>query len=260
MRAVMLFAFLASAPVAAQAQSSCASYMGTTVTPLTFDQAIASIKPVAPKGEFETTDAYQARLAAGGASGPLIISKKIEGAQYLTYNADKGAFEVQAYLFDNTNFSAWDAFYWAKASVKASTIGNLDVSISSSEVATGTYSAQNGFGAKTTVTKITRTEKAIFDRETARYGEQLFVANKDAVVGEVPMSVAEAQAFKPQAKIAFVVVPKLPYVVRANFPQGETTISNPTEVRVNSTILVADIQCGLLMNGTNRVIAAFQTR
>ncbi|BAI95711.1 hypothetical protein Sj15T_00600 [Sphingobium sp. TA15] len=260
MKKAIVGALLISAPIAAHAQSSCASYTGTTVAPLSFDQAIASIKPVAPKGEFETTDAYQARLAAGAASGPLIISKKIEGAEYLSYNADKAAFEVKSYLFDNSNFSAWDTFYWAKSDVKASTIGNLDVAISSSEVATGTYSAQNGFGARTTVTKLTRTEKAIFDRETASYGEQLFIANKDAIVGEVPMSVAEAQSFKPQAKIAFVVVPKLPYVVRANFPQGETTISNPTDVRVNSTVLVADIQCGLLMNGTNRVIASFQTR
>src|SRR3546814_6917938 len=41
------------------------------------------IKPVAPKDEFETSDAYRARLAAAGGSGPLIISKKIEGAEYL---------------------------------------------------------------------------------------------------------------------------------------------------------------------------------
>src|SRR3546814_11168915 len=64
--------------------------------------------------EFETSDAYRARLAAAGGSGPLIISKKIEGAEYLAYNADLGAFEVKSYLFDNTNFSAWDTFYYAK--------------------------------------------------------------------------------------------------------------------------------------------------
>lgn len=260
MKAIILGGLLVSAPTTAQAQSTCASYVDTTVSPQTFDQAVASVKPVAPKGEFETTDAYQGRLAAAGSSGPLIISKKIEGAEYLAYNADKGVFEVKSYLFDNTNFSAWDTFYYAKVTaVKAGTIGNLDVTISSSEVATGTYSAQNGFGAKTTVTKIARTEKAIFDRETARYGEELF-PNKDAVIGELPMSTTEAQAFKVQAKIAFVVAPKLPYVVRATYPYGETTISNPTDVTVNATVLVADIQCGLLMNSANQVVAAFQTR
>src|SRR3546814_1076633 len=104
------------------------------------------------------------------------------------------------------------------------------VTISSSEVTTGTYSAQNGFGAKATISKITRTEKAIFEGEPARYGEELFIANKGGVIGTVPMSVAEAQAFKPQAKIAFVVVPKLPNVVRATYPYGKTTISNPTDI------------------------------
>ncbi|MDZ3831938.1 MAG: hypothetical protein U0S50_09005 [Sphingopyxis sp.] len=261
MKKFIFGALLMAAPGVAHAQSSCDAYTGTTVQPQTFDQAIASIRPVAPKDEFETSDAYRARLAAAGGAGPLIISKKIEGAGYLAYNADKGAFEVKAYLFDNTNFNAWDAFYYAKVTdPKASTMSNLDVVISSSDTVTGTYSAQNGFGAKTNVSKVTRIEKAIFESEPARYGEELFFQNKDAIVGEVPMSVAEAQAFKPQAKIAFVAVPKLPYVVRATFPTGKTTISNPTDLTVNSTILVADIQCGLLMNGTNKVVAAFKTR
>lgn len=74
------------------------------------------------------------------------------------------------------------------------------------------------------------------------------------------MSVAEAQAFKPQAKIAIVAVPKLPYVVRVSYPSGETMISNPTEVTVNATIVVADIQCGLLLKTANHVVAAFATR
>lgn len=260
MKRIIIAALAASSPVAADAQV-CASYVGTSVSPRTFDQAIASIKPVAPKGEFETSDAYQARLASSGGSGPLIISKKIEGAEYIAYNADAGAFEVKSYLFDNTNFSAWEAFYHAKVtSPKASTRDNLDVTISSNEVTTGTYSAQNGFGAKTLVSKITRTEKAIFEGEPARYGEDLFIADKQGIFGRVPMSVAEAQAFKPQAKIAIVAVPKLPYVVRATYPYGETTISNPTDITINATVLVADIQCGLLLNGTNQVIAAFATR
>src|SRR3546814_4805647 len=119
--------------------------------------------------EFETSDAYRARLAAAGGSGPLIISKKIEGAEYLAYNADLGAFEVKSYLFDNTHFSAWDTFYYAKVeSTKASTLSNLAVKISSSEVTAGTYSAQTGIGAKATISKITRTEKAIYEGEAAR--------------------------------------------------------------------------------------------
>src|SRR3546814_11071621 len=124
--------------------------------------------------EFETSDAYRARLAAAGGSGPLIISKKIEGAEYLAYNADLGAFEVKSYLFDNTNFSAWDTFYYAKVeSPKASTLSNLDVTISSSAVTTGTYSAQNGFGAQATIRKITRTEKQNYQGEQTTYDEEL---------------------------------------------------------------------------------------
>ncbi len=245
---------------AAQAQIRCDSYVGQIVAPTTLDQAILALNAPAPKGEFETTSAYQSRIAAAGNSGPLVIGKKLEDPKYLEYNADLQLFSVQKYLFDNTNWPAWEAFYHAKNGVKASTMssGNLDVVLSSSDTPTGTYSAQNGFGARTTVTKLTRTIKVIFEGE-GRYGEDLFLT-KETVLGTVPVNLEQAKTFRQQAKIAFVVVPKAPFVTRANYLWGETTIRNPTEVTVNAIVLNADFQCALLTDGINKVLAAFPTR
>ena len=74
------------------------------------------------------------------------------------------------------------------------------------------------------------------------------------------MNADEARKFKLEAKIAFVVVPKPPYIVKASFQQGKPTIRNPREIRVDATVLIADIQCALLMNGNDTVVAAFETR
>lgn len=245
---------------AAQAQSQCDNYVGQVVTPKTLDQAILDLNAPAPKGEFETTAAYQSRIAAAGSGRSLIIGKRLEDPKYLEYDADQQVFKIQKYLFDNTNWPAWEAFYHAKNGVKASTMssGNLDVVISSNDTPTGTYSAQNGFGARTTVTKITRTIKVIFEGE-GRYGEDLFLT-KETVLGTVPVNLEQAKSFRQQTKVAFVVIPKAPYVTRANYLWGETTIRNPTEMRVNAIVLNADFQCALLTDGLNKVLAAFPTR
>lgn len=242
----------------AVAQDQCSAFKGTTIAPKTFDQAVLSLNAPTPKGEFETTAAYQARLAQAGSSGPLIISKKPEGSQYLEYDADQGAFAVKSYFFHNTNFPAWETFYHAKNGVEASTLRNIDVTIASTDVATGSYSGQNGFGAKATITKITRTVKAIYDRE-ARYDEDLFIT-KSSSLGYVPMSIEQAKVFKQQAKIAFLVMPKSPFVTRASFSYGKTTVSNPTDVTVDATVLNADIQCAFLTDAANKVLEAYPTR
>jgi hypothetical protein len=218
------------------------------------------LKAPAPKGEFETTAAYQARVAASGQAGPLVISKRMEDPKYLEYDADQQAFKVQKYLFDNTNWPAWEAFYHAKNGVSASSSsdGNIDIVISSTDTPTGSYQAQNGFGARTTVTKITRTIKVIFQGE-GRYGEDLFLT-KSTVLGTIPMAVDQAKTFRQLAKIAFVVVPTAPYVTRASYLWGETTIDSPSEMRINAVILDADIQCALLTDNLNKVLAAYPTR
>ena len=251
-------ALMLSAAITTAAHAvTCDSFVGQAVTSKSFDQAILAINAPAPKGEFETTAAYQVRIQGAASTGPLIISKRMEDPKYLEYDADRGAFKVFSYLFDNSNYPTWEALYTTPG-LDASTISNLDIQISTSDVVTGTYSAQNSYGARATITNITRTLKGVFERPAKSYAESLF-PSKDAVVGYLPMSSAQAQAFRQAAKIAFVVVPKSPYVVRRTFQDGETTISNPTKITVNSTILIADIQCGLIINSDDHVVGAYDS-
>ena len=57
--------------------ASCATYIGTVVAPLTFEQALAGIKIVPPKGEFETSLAYADRVSASESAKEIIISTPI---------------------------------------------------------------------------------------------------------------------------------------------------------------------------------------
>lgn len=248
-------------PIYANAQTNCADFVGTTVKQKSFDQAISSLKSVAPKDEFETTAAYEARLAAADNSKLIVISKPIEDIKYLSYDADAGALHIESYAFNSTVFDAWNAFYATKSEIKASVLSNRATVVSKLDVTTGSYTAQNGFGAKTTVTKVTRTLKAIFEAEERDSSNKLFVnTDSNGVIGALPMSAVEAKVFKRQAKIAFVVIPKKPYVVRSTYAEGKTTINNPIDMMVNATILIADFQCGLLINSANQVLASFETK
>ena len=243
----------------AQAQT-CQSYVGQTITPKTFEQAIAGFGNVAPKGEFETTAQYQARIAAGGTGGPLFISKKPEDTKYFQYDADNQVLNIQSYALHNTNMGWWEAFYEAKpAGLKASTASNIAVVISQTDKPGGTYSAQNSYGASTTVTRIARTSYGIFERDSLS-DWVIWQNSKSGHLGSIPMDIATAQQVKQTLKVAFVVVPKAPYLVQGTHSVGKTTISNPTDITETFKIMIADIQCGLVTDGTNKVLGGYAVK
>lgn len=251
----------------AQAQDVCPAYVGQTVTPTTIDAAIATVSKVpGVKGEFETTAQFEARQAAasGGTLGRMIVAKAPE-RKYFEYDADGGKLRIKSYAFDNINVDYDDVFgygtkYYEK--VKYSHLSyNLDVVMSETEVPTGSYVGGNAFGAKTRVTKKTRTTKVIFDHDAASYSEGLFPgADKNAVIGELALSPAEAQRLKATMRVAFAITPKAPYFASGVKNWGDATIDNPEEVRQPISVVIADIQCGLLLDAGGKVLAAYPTR
>ena len=64
---------------------------------------------------------------------------------------------------------------------------------------------------------------------------------------------------KEELRIAFVVAPKAPYLVTGRRKANTPTIRNRRHITENFTILVADIQCGLLMDGAGTVLGAYPT-
>ena len=73
------------------------------------------------------------------------------------------------------------------------------------------------------------------------------------------MTPDEARLLKPSLRIALVVAPFAPYVVRGTNPYGRPSLQSPKQVTIDFTILMADIQCGLVMDGSGRVLGAYPT-
>ena len=261
--ALAVFA-LTAGHVANARQDRCSDFTGQTVKPETFAQVVAAIGNVAPKDEYETTAQYRARIAAASPGAQRIISKEVEDRKYFEYDADTGMLRIRSYAIQNKEMNYWSAFYSAHPDgLKASTLSNIAVVVSSSDSAAGNYEAENSYGAKVTVQRLNRTTDAIFEREAKNFDEKLFALTIGgpvaSYIGQIKMTPAEAQAIKPQLRVALVVAPRAPFMVLGRHQPGETTRQYPFEINETFQIMIADIHCGLLMDGANRVIGAYAT-
>lgn len=264
---------LAMQGTAGMAQS-CESYVGQSILPLTVSQASTRVPNFQPKGEFETTADFETRkkVAVSAAAGPLFISREPEDRKYFEYNADTQMLGIKKYVFADRLFEAWDAFYEVPSAkplnVEASALRNLSPLISSKKIVTGSYEAQNSFGAKFNVTKVTEELEAIFERSLAftpggpLIGIDFFPAADKApyIIGYLNLSLAEAQRLKPLLKLAYLVEPKEPFIIKNSYSLGKVTLTNPIETTAKATVLIADIKCGLVTDDKNVVLGAYPTR
>ena len=251
---------LGASPALAQSHDVCKSFQEQVIQPITIDTALARYKAaVLKKDEFETTVQFQARqqTAVGTSTGPIIISKVVD-PQYIKYDADTQEFTVQTYLFDNQNMN-YDVLGYPKP-IGAGIVGNVDIVISETEMPSGTYEASNSYGAKTTVVKIARVTKGVWERSFPSMTNDLFqngASGANLVTLKLPPE--QAKAIKGQLRIAFLVVPKFPYIVHGVGPVGRTTVARPIEITNDLTVLTADIQCAFLTDGANKVLGSFPT-
>lgn len=252
---------------ASNAQDACRSYVGQTVSPVTFDTVAASFAGLKPKDEFETTAHYEARRSAalGGVSKTLIVAKDPEDPKFFAYDADAGVMRIVSYAFSNVSLDYFSAFSSAGlyGKIKAS-YNNVAVVVSARDQNAGSYTGTNGYGAKTEVFKIKRLSKAIFDRDTnasevLSFGVFPRSNRRDSAVGELRVGPEEAKRLKSELKVAIVVAPKEPYVVTGNHNPQKPTLDNPFDLEEDFTILVADIRCGLVTDGAGKVLGAFPT-
>lgn len=246
---------------------SCASYVGQVVAPRDIDDVMAPFREIGEKGEFESTNQYNSRKGAAVAKlgGTLIIRKAPEDRKHLLYDADAQQLNIISYAFRNLGFNA-DALFGPGApyrGVMESSYLNIDVVIKEDETVTGSYSASNSYGAKTQVSKIFRRTRGIFESKAVYGKDALFPAaqNDSNIAGSIPMSPQDAMRLKPTLQLAFVVSPKAPYYLSALYDYPSTpTIRNPREVKNEVSALIADIQCGLVLDPTNTVLGGFETR
>lgn len=247
--------------------AECSRFVGTNIEARDIDDVFQPFVAVGPKDEFETTAEYEARKAQAmeGLRAPLVIRKAPENSKYITYDADSQMLHIASYAFHNTGLNS-DALFGYGApyeGVLRKGITNFEVVIEEDEEITGTYRASNAYGAETDVAKVFRKTRGIYEgpARSSAYGLFPNADSRPYFAGSIPMDAATARASKDEIQLAFVVEPKAPYFLTAvyDYPSNPT-ISNPREVKNEVSVLIGDIQCGLVMMPDGRVLGAFETR
>jgi hypothetical protein len=246
-------------------RSSCSSYVGQSVAPTTIDKvAAAASKVPSIKGEFETTEQFEMRQGVAMRQlAPQYIVSKTPDRDHITYDADSGKLLVSEYAFDNLNVDYDSVFGFGTpffGSVKHNHFRNIDVVMSETETTTGSYVGSNAFGASLRVARVLRTTKAIFEREAA-FHESLFIdgASRNHVIGELPLTPETARRVKKTASVALVIAPMSPFFAYGVKSWGAPTIDDARDVEQPISVVIADIQCGLLLDATNKVLGAYAT-
>lgn len=253
-------------PSVASAQD-CNSLPNSQIAPVTFDQAIASLSNTGAglvKDEFETSAQFEARrAAAGGAPASMLISVPID-PEFVTYDADAGAFAIKRYAVANLGADWFTAFYGSPYynTIEHSSYDNLAMVLSSTDRPNGTYTGQNAYGASWQVTRVNRTINAIFESKSPRYGVNLFGNNSEtsAPTWTLPVPVDQAREFKSKLRAAVLIAPKAPFYFENSQPSAaRVTIQNPRDITQISRVIVADIQCVAFTDDANNVLLAIRT-
>lgn len=242
--------------------STCRGYVDTTVRAVSIDEAISSYSSASPKDEYETTIAFKTRRdAALPTEKTIAVRVPVKGATSFTYDADKNALAVLGYAFLGSG--GFNPFHLLGSSAADLSDGqNLNVMISSQDTDKGSFRATNGFGAVSNVTRVSRDSKVIFDGNRANIAPRLDIFTsgfRTNIVGYIPLEASEAKRLKPLLRLAFAVAPQEPYVVTVEYSGGAPTLADPREINERTTVLLADIQCGLVMDEFDKVLASFPT-
>ncbi|MBP2309682.1 hypothetical protein GBZ48_18205 [Azospirillum melinis] len=262
--------------------AGCNDYKDKMLVSQPFTEAATLLPKIEPKSEFETTAAYNARVAEAAKKAPrTLLIEREPNIQYLKYDADKGVLVVSTYAFSNEAFAWWSALsgYKDPAGKEVSYGGAIAAVVTQKQRVVGEYEATSKMGAKVSVANIDSETTAIFDRVRAckSYGcDSLFPKNKEpnpykmgdsmksveheGIIGRIPMTPDTAKAFKANAKLVFVVHPRPPYLISGTHRPFKTTVDNPRDITDRYEVMTGDIECGLVADRSGKVYGAYSTK
>ncbi|MFS0720780.1 hypothetical protein [Brevundimonas phoenicis] len=268
MKKMFALAFCAAtvATAASAQQRACDAMLNTTIEPITFDAASELLRS-APlvKDEFETTAAFEARVAAARQTMPTSLAISVDlNKEYAVYNADARKFVIDSRIFGSDYGIDWfSAFYSSPVKPAGYTMGSnvVGLAISSVDTPNGTYMGQNAYGASWEIVKINRDVDAIFDSISSRYDQKLFGRGLATdFKWDAPAPPEFARQFKEQMKGALIVAPNAPFYIESTESSGgRITIQNPRDVTQIAHVIIADVKCAVLTSESNVVVFAVTT-
>lgn len=247
---------------------ACEVQLGQTIAPIDAESAAVLNADVQPKGEFESSEQYKARLDAGGRQLPATLFVPVMlDKQYIKYDADAGKFIVEEYAIDNKNLS-WNAL---QKNPRAPWVSDLpmtnyiDLVVKWAEVDEGQYAATNVYGAKVMVRQTLRRTIGILERP-AQGRESLFFPDSPWTgtplppIAEIPVDATKAAAWRSNLRAAVLIEPRPPFVMQGIKDWGRPRFDRPQEITEKITAIIADIRCVVLTDEKNWVVASIATR
>lgn len=240
----------------------CQNFVGRRVSPISSATLRRKLSTFKGKTEFETKAQYALRIAdlmSSISSGPAVFRIQRVNSQGLRYDAEQHSFVVSKSLFGGTmETHAGMALFSVMDTVgeQASIFQNVAAVLSTSRTVSGSYMARTGIGIPVTVSKVEQTNLLLFEKEGS-----MFPGSDDTedLTPVLPMTATEAQQFKATYSVALAGAPKEPYLVSGVDGPYLPSAGNPRELRGRTQVIVADIQCALILDGQNKVRAAFPT-
>lgn len=254
---------------------NCNSYKGKVLAAKTLDQFLAKMSSKDfIKSEFETTEDYMSRIAKIGGGEVWVDYVWVPvNHKEVAYDADRRALSVRlsAITAGSTDYSkvfGSNSTQGLPLDINTSRIAdNVQLLVQSPRVPVGRYEAETTAGAKFTVTRYRFDTKALLERRSSDFGENIIYPNwkvsdyygHNAIVVEGIAS-DFAMMLKPTLKVAVVVAPKFPFYAKGVAPSDYAATFRPYVVEERLEVATVDFKCLLLADGKGYVLAAINTR
>lgn len=246
----------------AQPQSSCEAMLGRPIAALHFQTAIEGLPKVEPRGDYETTASYEARMeAVARQSGSrAILVARDHNKEGLSFDPDSGRLKIYPSVFGHGRLNFGQILGIGMGRGKSDSFSSaLGFELGSEVVETTTYQTTNGFGAVVNVQKRVEQTEALFEAP-GRRGQLPFLDTKAFVpLADLEVDAATARSIIDDGSVAFQVQPRGPFVSEGVVP-GRPTFRHPIEIERHVTVLHGDIQCAFLLDGLNHVVLAKSVR
>ena len=238
-----------------------------------YDLVLKKIPP--PKGEFETTAAYEQRIS-GINSGikmdsPVLV--EIQNGFNPTYDADR-----ERFVFTENTFNGYISWWSALSDDIMDSLRNNvrdnphGVELKSTETLNETYDASNAYGLTISVEKYKKEQYALFDKYTPRKKktednwQAEFEYTRQSSKGEfytieaiaVPVPLSEAPSMKSKMRMGVFFTPKHP-LTHSNSEYSKPSRLNPKEVFGTVNVMFGDIHCAVITDEDSKILKTVNT-
>lgn len=264
--------FISFAAGSALAENSCSASVGSLVK-LTDIKEVLEVTSGMAKDEFETTEQFEERVRSKFTSSfpePIILQTAYDQGSAI-YDADRSSWFFTKYFASN---SSW---VFDREAIEENGLQDAgpyaSIILEAEEDVVGTYSAQNGMGAKAEIAEVEANRVGVLEiahgapistdwwkvelfdlPETVTYTIEGLSTESTSAALPLPMPPSDARMMKGNFKFSVQVEPVEPFVLRTE-QYISPRIDRPREVTVRSTFIASNIHCGIVTDQNNKVLA-----